>query len=255
MLALCHQQIAVHRANTRKVKHFICSYGNSSKTDRLDAKALARYGYERGSILGLFTPSSQQAMELRELVRRRQDLKQILVAEKNRGQSPLVNVVKTSCETMIETVSKEMDVITATINSLIEQTPDLKKKKEILKSVPGIGDIVSNELLILLPELGQIDRKQIASLAGLAPRANDSGQFSGYRATGYGRNGIKPMLFLSAMAARNSNSWLKEFYERLIARGKNKMVALTALMRKILIIANARIKEYLTKDTKETVSG
>ena len=92
-------------------------------------------------------------------------------------------------------------------------------------------------------------------MVDLAPRANDSGQYSGYRATGHGRSGIKPMLFMAAMAARNSNSRLKEFYERLIASGKKKMVALTALMRKILVIANARIKEFLAKDTTAAISG
>jgi transposase len=98
--------------------------------------------------------------------------------------------------------------------------------------------------LVLLPELGKLSRKKIASLAGVAPRAKDSGTYRGYRKTGYGRSGIKPTLFLSAMAARNSNTRLKEFYERLIKNGKKKMVALVALMRKIIVIANARLKEY-----------
>ena len=95
----------------------------------------------------------------------------------------------------------------------------------------------------MLPELGTLCRRKIAALAGVAPRANDSGKFMGYRRTGYGRNGIKPILFLAAMAARNSKTHLKEFYEKLISNGKKKMVALTALMRKILVIANARIKD------------
>jgi transposase len=97
--------------------------------------------------------------------------------------------------------------------------------------------------LILLPELGQIDRRKIASLAGVAPRANESGKFVGYRRTGKGRCGVKPILFMAAMASRNSKSELKVFYEDLIKRGKKKMVALTALMRKILVIANARLKD------------
>ena len=90
-----------------------------------------------------------------------------------------------------------------------------------------------------------MNRREIAALAGVAPKANESGKFVGYRSTGHGRSLIKPILFVSAMAARNSHSPLKAFYEQLIARGKKKMVALTALMRKIIVIANARIKEYL----------
>ena len=90
-----------------------------------------------------------------------------------------------------------------------------------------------------------MDRRKIAALVGLAPQANESGRYKGYRRTGYGRQGVKPKLFLAAMAARNSNSILKTFYEKLIANGKKKMVALTALMRKILVIANARIRDLI----------
>ena len=98
--------------------------------------------------------------------------------------------------------------------------------------------------MILLPELGTLDRRKIASLAGLAPQANDSGKYKGYRRTAHGRGGIKPSLFLAAMAARNSKTNLKEFYEKLITKGKKKMVALTALMRKLIVVANARIKDF-----------
>lgn len=242
VLTLCEAGFSVHRANTRKVKHFIRSLGNSAKTDKLDSKALALYGYERGARLECFTPQSQQALALYELVQRRQDLKRLLVAEKNRLKAPRANLVQESCRVMIETINQQVLLITAQINAFIEQDPGLKAKKEILKSIPGIGDITANELLVLLPELGTLSRRQIASLAGVAPMANDSGTFKGYRATGHGRSDIKPILFMAAMAARNSNSSLKSFYNRLIDAGKKKMVALTALMRKIIVIANARLK-------------
>ncbi|MGC0372262.1 MAG: hypothetical protein DGJ47_000971, partial [Rickettsiaceae bacterium] len=98
---------------------------------------------------------------------------------------------------------------------------------------------------VLLPELGHIDRRKIASLAGVAPRANESGKFTEYRRVGHGRFGVKRMLFLAAMAARRSHTDLKQFYDKLIARGKKKMVALTALMRKILVVANARLKDLV----------
>lgn len=245
VLTLCEAGYSVHRANTRKVKHFIRSLGNSAKTDKLDSKALALYGYERGARLECFTPQSQQALALYELVQRRQDLKRLLVAEKNRLKAPRANLVQESCRVMIETINQQVLLITAQINALIEQDPGLKAKKEILKSIPGIGDITANELLVLLPELGTLSRRQIASLAGVAPMANDSGTFKGYRATGHGRSDIKPILFMAAMAARNSNSSLKSFYNRLIEAGKKKMVALTAVMRKIIVIANARLKPVI----------
>jgi transposase len=242
---LCHRGFAVHRAHTRKVKSFIRSYGNEAKTDALDAKALALYGYERHKSLKLYEAQKERMLDLYELTQRREDLKQILVAEKNRLQAPRLSRVKSSCRKLVGMLEAEIKEITEEINQLIEEDIVLKKKKEILKTVPGIGEIVSNDLLVLLPEIGEMDRRQIASLAGLAPKANDSGKYNGYRAVGYGRQGIKPKLFLSAMAARNSKTVFKEFYEQLIKRGKKKMVALTALMRKILVTANARVKAWV----------
>lgn len=245
VLTLCEAGYSVHRANTRKVKHFIRSLGNSAKTDKLDSKALALYGYERGARLECFTPQSQQALALYELVQRRQDLKRLLVAEKNRLKAPRANLVQESCRVMIDAINQQVQLITKQINAFIEQDSGLKAKKEMLKSIPGIGDITANELLVLLPELGTLNRRQIASLAGVAPMANDSGTFKGYRATGHGRSDIKPILFMAAMAARNSNSSLKSFYNRLIEAGKKKMVAITALMRKIIVIANARLRPLI----------
>jgi transposase len=244
LLTLCEAGFSVHRANTRKVKRFIQSYGNDAKTDKLDAKALALYGYERAQRLEVFSPQSKQALALFELVQRRNDLKQMLIAEKNRLKAPRADIIKTSCNAVLEVLTHQMTTITDEVNALIEADSVLKAKKEVLKTIPGIGEIIANELLVLLPELGSLTRRKIASLAGLAPKANDSGQFSGYRCISYGRCGIKPMLFLAAMAARNSNSNLKTFYNGLVVNGKKKMVALTALMRKIIVIANARIRDF-----------
>lgn len=246
LLALCSNGFSVHRANTRKVKHFIKSYGNAAKTDKLDAKHLALYGFERGHSLALFTPQSPQACDLYEMIQRRSDLKQMLVAEKNRFKSPRTSCVKESIQSFINILTIQLKAITQEINALIEQDPNLSERKKILKTIPGIGDIIANELLILLPELGQLSRREIASLVGVAPRCNDSGTLQGYRRTTYGRAGVKPLLFLAAMAARNSNSSLKAFYEKLLLRGKLKMVALVALMRKIIVIANARLKSAQT---------
>ncbi len=242
LYTLIAQGFKVHRADTRKVKSFIRSFGTSAKTDALDAKALAAYAQERHEKLELFQPQSQESIELFQLVQRRADLKAVLVAEKSRLQGPSTRLIKDSILMLIDSVKAQIALITEKINLVIDNNPELKKKKEVLKTIPGIGDIIAFELLILLPELGALCRRKIASLAGVAPRANDSGKFVGYRRTGYGRQGVKPALFLAAMAARNSHSHLKDFYEKLIEKGKKKMVALTALMRKILVIANARLK-------------
>lgn len=232
----------VHRADSRKVKNFIRSFGNIAKTDTLDAKALAKYGCERFAELELFISSDKNTITLFQLVQRRNDLTAILVAEKNRLQGPSSSYIKDSVELMINTVSEQIRCITKQIEQIVDATPELKQKMDTLKLIPGIGSIVAFEILILLPELGKICRRKIASLAGVAPRSNESGKFYGYRKTGHGRLGIKRILFIAAMAARNSKTHLRDFYEKLIANGKKKMVALTALMRKILVIANAKIK-------------
>lgn len=247
LYTLCTNGNSVHRANALKVKNFIRSYGNSAKTDKLDAIALAKYGLERSDSLEPFVPQSKAALELFQLAQRRLDLKQILIAEKNRAHTPNKpsKLVQESYKEMIEVVSKQMKEIMDRAQQLIEKEPELKGRLEVLKTIPGIGDIVSFELAILLPELGKLNRREIASLAGLAPRANDSGNHRGYRRVCPGRRQIKSSLYMSAMTAVRSNSKFrfKEYYEGLLNRGKKKKVALTALMRKILVIANAKLKE------------
>lgn len=234
----------VHRANTRKVKNFIRSYGNEAKTDKLDALSLARYGFERHATLELYAPQSKEALALYELVGRRTDLKKLLVAEKNRLQGPCTNLTRPSIQAMIKTLEVQIQEITCQMELLVKSDERLQQKKEVLKTIPGIGDITAMELLALLPELGSIDRRAIASLAGLAPRSNDSGLHQGYRRVSYGRTGVKPALFMAAMAARRSKSHLGAYYEAMIGRGKKKMVSLIALMRKLVVIANARLRDF-----------
>ena len=142
LYTLCSLKIAVHRADARKIKNFIRSYGNSAKTDKLDAKALGKYGAERKSLLEPFTRQSKQVLNLFELVRHRQDLKQILVAEKNHLQARSVSIIKLSCEKIIKAITEQIEAITKTIQKLTDSDPILKQKQEILKTIPGIGDIV-----------------------------------------------------------------------------------------------------------------
>lgn len=175
---LCQHQVAVHRANTRQVKNFIRSYGAEVKTDRLDAQALARYGQERHPWLSLFKPLREQAVLLCELVQRRHDLKKMRVAEKNRCQAPSASPrIQRSCQEMIEALTRQIDEVSQEIQDLFSRDPVLRAKQEILQDIPGIGEVTSCELLVLLPELGELTRRQIASLAGLAPRAKESGRY------------------------------------------------------------------------------
>lgn len=185
----------VHRADTRKVKNFIRSFGCAAKTDVLDAKALAVYGYERGGQLSLFEAKNADTIALFQLVQRRKDLKANLVAEKNRLKSPSSNLIKDSIASMINVLTEQLELITNKIKLLVSGNEGLKRRCDILKTIPGIGEIIAFELVILLPELGSLCRRKIASLAGVAPLANDSGKFSGYRRTGYGRGVIPNPIF------------------------------------------------------------
>ena len=239
---LLSKDCSVHRANTRKVKSFIRSYGQLGKSDSIDAKALARYGCERHTSLALYSEHFDR--NLLNLVNRQSDIKRMLVQEKNRLQAPEQGDLCRSYEAIIEALNNEIAVIEAQIDAQLKSNPFLEEQKQILKTVSGIGDIISIQLLALLPELGKVNRKQIASLSGLAPHPNESGQKIGYRRTRGGRSTIKPVLFMAAMSASRGKTELGEAYRKFIKMGKKKMVALTAIMRKIVVIANARMRDF-----------
>lgn len=245
VLSLNALDYPLHRADSRKVKNFIRSYGNDSKTDKLDARALALYGFERHKKLELFTPQSKKMLDLYKLIQRRLDLVGMLTSEKNRSKTAGSKIVTKSCLQMIKHIEKEIERVTDEIEVVIASDKELSEKKEILKTLPGIGDIIASELIALMPELGHMNRRQVASLAGVAPRANDSGKYCGYRITRKGRKELKPILFIAAMSARRTKTEFATFYKKLVDNGKKKIVALVALMRKIIVIANAKIKNFL----------
>jgi transposase len=255
ILYLQKLKIKVHRANTRQVKNFIRSLGQQAKTDHLDALALARYGQERHESLSLFE-ASKEAFQLYELAQRRLDLKKILVQEKNRIKAPrMEELVKKSCEQVIALLEKQTQEMDAHLQGLIDRNPLLKERQKVLETIEGIGPITARSLLCFMPELGSLNHKQVASLAGLAPYANESGMYKGQRRIRGGRQEVRNALFMAAMAARLSNSRFKAFYLSLIEKGKKPMVALTALMRKLLVVANARIKEMLNASALKGAEG
>ena len=244
--ALQEKGYVVHRANTRKVKHFIRSFGQLGKTDSIDALGLANYGYERHAHLEIYKESGNKVLQ--KLVLRRNELTKMLVQEKNRLQSPEQVVLIESIRRIIACFTEEIKQIDAQIKTVYEQDKSLFEIKKVLQTIPGIGEVVASTLLGFMPELGQANRKQIASLAGVAPHPNDSGTKQGYRFTRGGREEVKRILFIAAMAAAKSKGSLGDFYKRLVDEtGKKKMVALTALMRKIIVIANARIRDHLAE--------
>ena len=241
--SLVDHKISTHRADTRKVKSFIRSFGQKGKTDKIDALGLAAYACERQELLKPYKAKTDTQAELRALEERRLDLRDMLVQEKNRARSPLSRPALQSIEAVISVLERQREEIVAKIQNIIESSDELLRKNEALKTVPGIGETTANTLLALVPELGQLNNKQIASLCGVAPYPKQSGTKTWYSRTSGGRRSMRPILYLAAMGARRTKTSLAEFYERLLAAGKKKMVALVALMRKIIVIANARLRD------------
>jgi len=241
---LLEKDIAVHRADARKVKNFVRSFGQNAKTDALDAKALSLYGYERSERLTLYQKPSDRQKALQSLIERRQDLTQMLVQEKNRYQAPLNKSLRSTIKPIIKCLEKQLVNVEGLIDKLICECKILTRKKEVLRTIPGFGEITANTVLGLLPELGQLNRKQIASLCGVAPFPRESGGKKQYRRTYGGRRNMRPILYMAAMGAkRKKGSSMEAFFNRLTQNGKRPIVALVAVMRKIIVIANAKIKE------------
>ena len=240
---LLSQRTAVHRADPLTAKHFIRSLGKRAKTDRLDALALARYGWERRDMLRPFQPKDKPLQELKTLLARRQDLLAMRIAEETRLAHPGYIDVQASLEAMLKTLNAQLEAIESRIEALLQASQQLSAKLELMTTVKSIGKRTAIVLLGHMPELGTLNRRQAASLAGCAPHPRDSGSMRGYRRTVGGRAAVKRALFMAAMCARRYNPVLRAFYERLVQNGKKPIVAIVALMRKLITILNAMLRD------------
>ena len=227
--------------NPRRIRDFAKASGQMAKTDTLDARIIARYG---ATLKPAPTePMSDNARKLKALVARRHQLVQIHTAENNRTEHVMDKEIKQSLAVMARTIEKQIEKIDKQIKDNIDRQPELKQKAEFLKSVPGIGETTANMLVTELPELGHYNRRQIAALVGVAPMNRDSGMFRGKRMTGGGRRHVRAKLFMPTLVAVQHNPVLKKYYRKLIEQnGKCKMVALVAVMRKLLCILNTMLK-------------
>lgn len=239
--------IPAHRADGARVKAFLRSHGRRAKTDAIDAEGLALFGRERGAELPRWRPAAEDQAELVALVERRRDLVVIRAAEKNRRNAPRSasgsDLVREDIEAHIAELDRRIGVIDERIAGLVAGSVELAARARVLRTVPGIGPMLAPFLLAGMPELGSIGQGQAASLAGLAPHPRQSGKSDGYRSTRGGRRFLRPPLFLAALAATRADNGLAHFYKRLLAAGKPKRLALVAVMRKIIVIANARLRE------------
>jgi len=235
--------ITCHRADARKVKSFIRSFGTLAKTDAIDARALADYGRERHARLAVWQARSTAQVELQTLAHHRVDLVKLRAAEKCRLQAPQAKIIRPFCRKLIAHLDKQIATIEREINRRIASDERLARTVECLLAMPGVGQITAHTLCAFLPELGTLTRRQVAALAGLAPHPRDSGKMHGYRRTHGGRPQIRTALFMAAMSARQHDQQMRAFYQRLIKNGKKPIVAITAIMRKMIVILNARMRD------------
>ena len=235
----------VHRADARKVKAFISSFGILGKTDGIDARALAGYGCERHASLARWQPRDEQRDQLALLVSTRRECVRQRVACRNRLQAPGTAPVAARLQRILAALDAEIAGLDADIAALIDACEPLNRTAKVLRGIAGIGPATAAQLIALMPELGTLGRRQAAALAGLAPHPKQSGSNDAYRRTRGGRPDVKQALFMAGLAAARHNPTLKTFYKRLIANGKKPIVAIVAVMRKLLVIANARIRDSL----------
>jgi transposase len=235
--------IPAHRADARKVKAFIRSFGTLGKTDGIDARALARYGQERQARLIRWQAPDQYRDQLQALVLTRRDLVAERLACNNRLSAPGADIVMPYLSAIEVCLSTQIREIEAAIEDIIHTHAPLAAAAKTLRSVAGIGATTAAALIALMPELGQLNRRQAAALAGLAPHPNQSGVNDAYRRTRGGRPEVKRVLFMAALSATKHNATLKAFYEKLTASGKKPIVALTAVMRKLIVICNGMLRQ------------
>lgn len=238
--ALSGSRLPVIVVNPAQVRSFAKAAGEHAKTDRIDARVIALFvAALKPEIRPL--PDSQTQL-LADLVTRRRQIIQMIVAERNR-EPHLPARLKKSVVRLIKALEKELSAVDTDIDDIVRGSPVWQHKQELLTSVPGVGNTVARTLLAELPELGSLDRRQIASLAGLCPFTRRSGKWRGKSFICGGRSGVRAALFMSAMVAKKHNPVLRAFYERLIARGKSKMAALIAVARKLLTMLNAMLRD------------
>ena len=237
--ALAAAALPVVVVNPRQVRNFAKATGRLAKTDALDAQVLAHFAEAvRPPVRQL---RDDDAQELNAMTTRRNQVMTMLVAEKNR-LSRAIPAVRPSIQAHITWLEQELRDLDDGLRQTLRRSPVWREKDDLLRSVPGVGKQLSLTLLAYLPELGTLNRKQIAALVGVVPINRDSGTMRGRRAVWGGRARVRTVRYMGALVASRRNPVIREFYQRLLAAGKSKKVALTACMRKLLVILNGMVK-------------
>ena len=233
--------IPVYVAHPNEIYHYAKSKKLFAKTDKLDAQILAKFGQENK--LNPSKIKTVDAIELQELTQRHQQLTAQLIAEKNRLKDHLCEDHQASVNRVINFLAQEIENLEELLDAKTKSSAEWKAKFDLLLSFKGVGKKTAYILLGGLPELGELNRSQIAALVGVAPKNKDSGVKKGYRAIAGGRQPIRNALYMCALSSARSNSKMKAYYDQLVANGKKKKVALTAIIRKIVITLNAMLRD------------
>ena len=237
--ALAAASLPVVVVNPRQVRDFAKATGRLAKTDVLDARVIAHFAEAVRPTMRPLPDSDTR--ELRSLNARRTQVVEMLVAEKNRlgraGQA-----VRPRIRAHIDWLEQELKDLDRGLRDMLGRSPVWREQEDLLRSVPGVGPQLSVALLADLPELGALGRRQIAALAGVAPMNRDSGTMRGRRTVSGGRGRVRAVLYMGALVASQHNPVIRSFYQRLLAAGKTKKLALTACMRKLLTILNSMVK-------------
>lgn len=226
--------------NPAQVRHYAQALGKRAKTDPIDAAVIARFAEATKPAVRVLPDETTRL--LADLVARRRQIVEMMAAEGQRERRADKRLKK-SIARLRKALEKELAEIDGEIDDHVRGSPVWAEKEELLASVPGVGPIIARTLIAEMPELGTLDRRQIASLAGLAPWTRQSGQWKGKSFIGGGRKSVRAMLFLGALTAARHNPVLKTFRDKLVAAGKPKMVAAVAVARKLLTILNAILRD------------
>ena len=239
--ALHHAQVPVSILNPARVRDFAKAQGQRAKTDPIDAGVLTDFGRT-------FQPKptaqrSAQEQQLTELVRRRLQLVEVLVAQRLQLAGLTLPALQRQTKTLIGQLAKQIQQVEKQLQELRAQTPALDQRAHTLQTIKGVGELTALGVLAELPELGTLNRGQAAALSGLAPHPRESGRWKGRRTTGGGRAQVRRVLYMAALVAARANPILKPFYQRLRTAGKPAKVALTAVMRKLIVHMNHLLKK------------
>lgn len=227
--------------NPAQIRHYAQALGKRAKTDAIDAKVIARFAAD-------VKPEPRSLPDeltqfLADLVTRRRQIVEMMQAERQREKRATVKRLKKSLARLIAALEKELSELDRDIDDTVRGSPVWREKEDLMASVPGVGPQTARTLIAELPELGSLDRKTVASLAGLAPYTRQSGRWKGKSMIAGGRKTVRSALFIAAMVACRYNPVLKSFYERLVNAGKPKVLAIVAVARKLLTILNAILRD------------